>query len=631
MCGIVGIVSSTGRPVDDAVLRSMNDALWHRGPDDDGYLVRDRVGLGMRRLAIIDVAGGRQPIHNEDKSIWTVFNGEIYNHDELRQELQGRGHHFYTRSDGETLVHLYEEYGDEGVTRLRGMFAFALWDERRCRLLIARDRLGIKPLYYTRINGCLYFASELRALRRVPGFRHELNPASIERYLAYLYVPGPQTIWRDVPELPPAHYLVFEGGAVTIRRYWEVRYHAVAGFSDAEWSERFLGQFRRSVKSHLMSEVPLGAFLSGGIDSSAMVAVMAQESGQRVQTFSIGYEGEASFQDERPYARLVAERYGTEHHEFVVTADVAALLPDLVATMEQPFADSSVIPNYHISQLTRRHVTVALSGLGGDEIGGGYQRYLGMLWAERYRRLPRAFRPRWLEMLGNRVPDVRSGRRWIDQGKRFVATARLRAPQQYAAMVTTFSPEERRRLLIPDFSMTSEGDDTEDLVTRVFTAGEADTALHAAMLADLSSYLVGDLLTLADRVSMRHSLEVRVPFLDHVLVELMASAPDRLKVRGRTKKVLMRQAFRDLLPPRILGRRKVGFSVPMALWLRTELRPLMEEILAEPEIRRLGYLRHAEVDRIKTEHLAGRANHESKLWALINLVAWHHQTLSTQA
>lgn len=625
MCGIVGIAGSAGRPVDDAVLRSMNDALWHRGPDDDGFLVRDRVGLGMRRLSIIDVAGGRQPIHNEDKSVWAVFNGEIYNYAELRDDLQRRGHHFYTRSDTETIVHLYEEYGDEGVSRLRGMFAYALWDERRNRLLIARDRLGIKPLYYGRRDGALYFASELRAFGRVPGFPHRLNAESVERYLTYLYVPGPETIWQDVTELPPAHYMVYEGDTLTVRRYWNVEYRADPRVSPAEWRERFLAQFRSSVKSHLMSEVPLGAFLSGGVDSSAMVAVMAQESGRRVKTFSIGYEGEGAFQDERPYARIVAEQYGTEHREFVVSPDVVDLLPDLVGTMEQPFADSSVIPNYYISKLTRQHVTVALSGLGGDEIGGGYQRYLGMLWAERYGRLPWVFRPRWLEALVGRLPDVRSGRRWIDQAKRFFAAARLAPADRYAAMVTTFSRAERARLLAPDFQQRSGTPEAEDLVTRVFGSGNADSIIHAAMLADLGTYLTGDLLTLADRVSMRHSLEVRVPFLDHPLVELMAAVPDALKVHGSSKKVLMREAFRGLLPASILDRRKVGFSVPLALWLRTDLRATMQEILSEAEIRRVGYLRYAEVERIKAEHLAGRANHESRLWALINLVSWHRQ------
>jgi asparagine synthase (glutamine-hydrolysing) len=435
MCGIVGIASSVARPLDEGILRAMNESLRHRGPDDDGFFVRGGVGLGMRRLSIIDVTGGQQPIHNEDKSVWAVFNGEIYNYPELRRDLRRRGHQFYTRSDTETLVHLYEEYGDEGVARLRGMFAYALWDERRSRLVVARDRLGIKPLYYGWFDGRLYFASELRAFRRVPGFPHVLNQASVRRYLAYLYVPGPETIWRDIRELPPAHYLVYEGERVVTHRYWSVQYREGEHCPPGEWRERFLAQFRDSMRSHLMADVPLGAFLSGGVDSSAMVAVMAQESGTRVKTFSIGYEGDGAFQDERAYARIVAERYATEHHEFVVSPDAARLLPELVAAMEQPFADSSAIPNYHISKLTRQHVTVALSGLGGDEIGGGYERYLGMLWAERYRRLPGLLRPSWLEAAASRLPDVRAGRRWIDHIRRFFATARLAAPDRYAASI----------------------------------------------------------------------------------------------------------------------------------------------------------------------------------------------------
>jgi len=623
MCGIAGIAGSPRRPVDEALLRTMNDALWHRGPDDDGYLVRDQVGLAMRRLSIIDVAGGRQPIHNEDKTVWVVFNGEIYNHDELREDLQQRGHQFYTRSDTETLVHLYEEYGDAGVARIRGMFAYALWDDRQTRLLLARDRLGIKPLYYGWHDGRLFFASELRAFRRVPGFPHTLNPASVARYLAYLYVPGPETIWSEVQELPPAHYMICAGGVAHQHRYWDIQYRAELGLPEEEWRERFRAQFRRSVKSHLMSEVPLGAFLSGGIDSSAMVAVMAQESGNRVKTFSIGYEGEGAFQDERLYARTVAERYSTEHHEFVVTPDIVGLLPELVDTMEQPFADSSVIPNYYVSQLTRQHVTVALSGLGGDEIGGGYQRYLGLLWGQHYKRLPAALRPGWLSTVAGRLPDVRSGRRWIDQAKRFLTAIELGPAERYAAMVTSFSATDRQRLLAPEFTASAGRSDIEALVLHVFESGRADGILHAAMLADLGTYLPGDLLTLADRISMRHSLEVRVPFLDHPLVELMAAVPDRLKVHGFTKKVLMRDAFRSLLPSSILSRRKVGFSVPLAIWLRTELQGLLREVLSESEVGHLRYVSYPEVERIMEEHLAGRANHETKLWALMNLVIWH--------
>lgn len=623
MCGVVGIITPNGDVVNRAWLESMNASLRHRGPDDDGFYVNGGVGLGMRRLSIIDVKGGRQPVHNEDKTIWAVFNGEIYNYRELRGRLEAAGHYFYTDSDTETLVHLYEEYGDEAVSRVRGMFAYALWDEKRRRMIIARDRLGIKPLYYSTWGGGLIFASELKAFLRLPPFPTELNPAAVERFLAYLYIPGPDTIYCAVTELPPAHYLVYEDGRPRILRYWTVGYQRGRALPAREWQSRFIAQFRESVKSHLMSDVPLGAFLSGGIDSSAIVAVMAEESDRPVATFSIGHEGDGAFQDERCYARLVASRFATDHHEFVVRPDIRDLLPRLVACFDQPFADSSAIPNYYISEMTRRHVTVALSGLGGDEIGGGYERYLGMLWGEHYRRVPGSIRRHAVERWIARLPDTASGGRWVDRLKRFTSSAGKEPGGRYAAIVTAFSPEDRRRVLVSDFREQASREPCEALVTDIFRSGDADDLTHRMMLADLRLYLPGDLLMLTDRVSMFHSLEVRVPFLDHPLVELMACIPSEYKVSGLGKKLLFRRAFAGLLPAEILRRKKVGFSVPLALWLRTDLRETVREILSRDEVSRLGYLDHAEVERILDEHLARRANHENKLWALMTLVAWH--------
>lgn len=627
MCGIVGIVETTGLPVDRSRLAAMNAALQHRGPDEDGFYCNGSVGLAMRRLSIIDVKGGRQPIHNEDKTIWAVFNGEIYNYVELRKSLEKAGHQFYTHSDTETLVHLYEEYGEEGVTRLRGMFAYALWDEKRRRLILARDRIGIKPLYYTAAAGRFMFASELKAFFCIPSFQRELNPAAVQQYLMYLYIPGPETIFQGTVELPPAHYLVYEAGNVSVHRYWQIQYISTKEFSIEEWQEQFMVQFRDSVRSHLISEVPLGAFLSGGIDSSAIVGVMAQELNKPVETFSVGYEGASAFQDERKYARLVADRFGTHHYEFVVSPNIQELLPKLVACFDQPFADSSVIPNYYISELTRHHVTVALSGLGGDEIGGGYERYLGMLWAEHYRRLPRTLRQHLVEPWIACLPDVGSGRRWIDRLKRFVSSAAMEAPDRYAAFVTTFSADEQHRLLMPDF-VNGAQPAAAHLLTKLLSSLKADSLPHQMMLADLRLYLPGDLLPLSDRVSMAHSLEIRVPFLDHPLLELMARVPTKYKISSWTKKILFKKAFANLLPKTILQRKKVGFSVPLALWLRTELKAMMQEILSADEIKHIGYLNHAEVQKLIEEHLAERANHENKLWALINLVSWHRMIYS---
>jgi asparagine synthase (glutamine-hydrolysing) len=630
MCGIVGIVEPGDRPVSSSWISTMNASLRHRGPDQDGFYCNGSVGLAMRRLSIIDVEGGRQPIHSEDKTVWAVFNGEIYNYREVRASLEQAGHRFYTQSDTETLVHLYEEYGEEGVTRLRGMFAYALWDEKRRRLILARDRIGIKPLYYTSVAGTFFFASELKAFFCIPSFRREINPAAVQQYLRYLYIPGPETIFQGTVELPPAHYLVYEAGHATIHRYWDIRYTGTREFSLDEWQEQFLGQFRDSVRSHLISEVPLGAFLSGGIDSSAIVGVMAQELNEPVETFSVGYEGAGAFQDEREYARLVATRFGTHHHEYVVSPNIQELLPKLVSCFDQPFADSSAIPNYYISELTRRHVTVALSGLGGDEIGGGYERYLGMLWAEYYRCLPRAYREHLIERWIARLPDVGSGRPWMTRLKRFIASAEMAAPDRYVAYVTTFSADEQRLLLNRDFMNGSRPAASAQMLTQMLSAQDADTLPNHLMLADLRSYLPGDLLPLSDRVSMAHSLEIRVPFLDHPLVELMARMPAQYKISKWTKKILFKRAFAGLLPKPILQRKKVGFSVPLALWLRTDLKAMMREILSADEIKHIGYLNYATVKDLIDEHLAEQANHENKLWGLINLVAWHRAVSHTQ-
>jgi len=505
---------------------------------------------------------------------------------------------------------------------LRGMFAYALWDAKANRLLLVRDRIGIKPLFYSFVDGRLVFASELKAFFRLPWFASDVNRSAIHRFLAYLYIPGPQTIYQDIVELPPAHMLVCERGRISVQRYWSLQYRSQPNVSRQEWEERFLAQFRESVKSHLISDVPLGAFLSGGIDSSAIVGVMAQESSAPVLTFSIGHEGKGAFQDERAFARIVAERFQTKHHEFVVTTDIKDLLPKLVACFDQPFADSSAIPNYYVSQMTRQHVTVALSGLGGDEIGGGYERYLGMLWAEFFGKLPAAARgvlgQKWVHLL----PDVATGHPWMSRLKRFFAAAGQSSAARYAAYTTAFSEQERAGLLCKDFAGGQSLCRPEGLIADIFDSGDADSLLHNLLLSDMHLYLPGDLLTLTDRVSMSHSLEVRVPFLDHPLVELMAQIPPQYKTSLWSKKILFKEAFRKLLPSSILHRKKLGFSVPLGLWLRTDLKPMMYDTLSPHILKDIGFLNVTEVQRIIAEHMGGQANHESKLWGLINLVSW---------
>lgn len=623
MCGIVGMLDQRGHHIEPSWIDAMNESIIRRGPDDSGRYVCDYVGLGMRRLAIIDVAGGHQPVHNEDKTIWAVFNGEIYNHRELRLDLEQAGHHFYTQSDSETLVHLYEQYGVEGVSRLRGMFAYALWDETRERLVLVRDRIGIKPLYYAEVGSRLVFASELKAFFMAPGFTADLNFSAIDQFLAHLYIPGPETIYSQVMELPPAHTLVYQSGRMTIQRYWTLRYQSDERISMSEWQEQFLSQFQDSVQSHLISDVPLGAFLSGGIDSGAIVGVMARSTSKPVVTFSIGHEGKGAFQDERPFARIIAERFQTDHHEFVVTTDIQDLFPELITCFDQPFADSSAIPNYYITKLTRQHVKVALSGLGGDELAGGYERYLGMKWAEIFRRLPRLLRSGLGEAWGRYLPDASNGHPGMSRLKRFLASAAKPASQRYADFVTTFSPEERARLISQDFSHHTKRGSPEQNILEMFSSLDADSLLHSMLLCDMNMYLPGDLLSLTDRVSMHHSLEVRVPFLDHPLIELMAKIPEKYKLSFLSKKVIFKHAFDELLPSSTLHRRKLGFSVPMGLWLRTDLRSFMCDILSKKRIEAIGYLNASEIERVVAEHIACKANHENKLWALMNLVAWH--------
>lgn len=625
MCGIVGVLDLKGRPVDPSWIQAMNDSITHRGPDDSGSYVKQSIGLGMRRLSIIDVAGGHQPVHNEAKTVWVVFNGEIYNHLELREDLERAGHQFYTHSDSETLVHLYEQYGIEGVSRLRGMFAYALWDERAKRLMLARDRIGIKPLYYSIINGRMAFSSELKAFLGLPWFAPDINPLAIERFLAYMYIPGPETVYQGVLELPPASTLIYERGQSSLQRYWTLRYQSRDEVSAEEWAERVLHQFRDSVKSHLISDVPLGAFLSGGIDSSAIVAAMAMESSKPVVTFSIGYEGEGAFQDERQYARIVADRYQTNHHEFVVTANIQDILPKLVGSFDQPFADSSAIPNYYITKLTRQHVTVALSGLGGDEIGGGYERYLGMQWAEHFSRLPNVIRGFLGEYWIHRLSDSHTGHPGISRIKRFISSAAQPREKRYAAFVMAHSSVERKRLLSRDFHVESRTESPEDMIAEVFRSEDADSLLHYLLLCDMRLYLPGDLLSLTDRVSMMHSLEVRVPFLDHPFIELVAQIPAKHKMTLWSKKALFKRAFSSILPSSILYRKKLGFSVPLAIWLRTELRSFLCDVLSRESLKAVGYLDCVEIERLVTEHLTGSANHENKLWTLINLVLWEQQ------
>ena len=633
MCGIVGIHSLDGaRPIERGWLEAMNEALVHRGPDSAGvYSDSARVGLAMRRLAIIDLPGGDQPIFNEDESVCVVFNGEIYNYRELRAGLEARGHRFRTQGDTETIVHAYEEYGDDCVQHLRGMFAFALWDAKRQRLLLARDRVGEKQLFYTRVGGQLLWGSEIKALLRHPAVERNLRPAAVNHFLTFLYVPEPLTMFRDIHELPAGHVLVAEGGRIEVRRTWRLHYDVDEGLGVQAACEELRERLDEAVRMRLVSDVPLGAFLSGGIDSGSVVALMARHSSAPVKTFSVGYSTGGEAYDEREPARRLAERYGTEHHELEMQPDLVHLVASLVRSFDQPSADSSAIPTWYLSEFTRRHVTVALSGLGGDEMAAGYERHRGVVLADRLRRVPAFLLRALAQPLADALPDPRSGNQWPQRIKRFVRAAQLSSDAAYFEMLAQLSREAREALLTPEILEQIDLDEPSEHYHAIVREVADASPLNRALYADLKLYLPGNLLTLTDRMSMAHSLEVRVPFLDHELLEFAARIPAALKLRRMERKHLLKRAVRDLLPEDFFTRRKMGFSPPLTVWFRGELRPFLEDVLSQRRIEDAGVFRYTAVRRILDDHYARRANYDNQIWALVTFMTWWNEVLSGSA
>lgn len=623
MCGITGIYHLDGKRIDPALLKRMCDAMVHRGPDDEGTYVNGNVGIGMRRLSIIDLSSGHQPIANEDESVWVVLNGEIYNFPELRAELERRGHTFRTHSDTETIVHLYEDHGDACVRHLNGMFCFALWDDRRKRLLIARDRIGEKQLYYSLKNNRLTFGSEIKCVLQSPDVSRDMDLTALDAYLTYLYVPSPDTIFRDVKELPAAHTLVADKDGVHLSRYWELEYEIDRAASPDEFAARFGTQFERAVKSRMLSDVPLGALLSGGIDSSAVVAVMSRHSAAPVHTFCIGYGEEGAHYDERRYAKVVADQYATEHREFVVKPSIVELIPELVRFFDQPFADSSAVANYYVFRETRKHVTVVLSGLGGDEVGAGYERYLGVRLQHYYKMLPRFVREKMVAKVVARLPDSKKGRRLIERVKRFVDAGTLPVDRAYFDYVSAFKAGHKRDLYTPALREAIGARDAKSAYDRYFAHPGIEDDLNRALYVDLMMYLPNDLLTLTDRMSMAHSIEARAPFIDYKLVEFMATVPPEYKLRGLTKKYLLKKAFEGILPNEILHRRKQGFTIPLTVWFRNELNPFLREVLSKERIERLGLFHWSKVEALLDEHVQSRQNHHSRIWSLLMFMIWH--------
>ena len=623
MCGIVGKVLPADRGVvDPEVLRRMCLALRHRGPDSRGLFAEGGVGLGIQRLRVVDLVTGDQPIYNEERDVVVVLNGEIYNFAELRQQLIRNGHRLATDGDTEVIVHLYEEHGIDCVRHLHGMFAFALWDRQRQRLLLARDRIGKKPLFYASPSGGLAFASELGALLQDSDVARRIDPGAVDRFLTHGYVPAPGSIFSDVRKLSPAHTLVWEQGRISYQRYWRLDFSRKLSVTDPrELHEPIRDAICQATSRRMVADVPVGAFLSGGIDSSAVVAAMAHTSSTPVKTFSIGFD-ENGF-NELPHARMVAKRFGTEHQEFVVRPDAVAIVPQIVRHYGEPYADPSAIPTFYLAEMTRRHVTVALNGDGGDETFAGYTRYVANGLAAQLDRLPMTLRqtgPKLARRLGG--DDVTSV---ANKARRLLQGLPLDPSDRYARYVSWFDGAHREQLYTDEFAALAREQSGVDPLREAWQQASGDHIVDIMLEVDTGTYLPGDLITKVDIATMAHALEARSPLLDHEFIEFAASIPAELKVRGREKKWILRQALREWLPPEILDRPKQGFTVPLKDWFRHELKDLAHDVLLDPDSLGRGYFHPQEVRSLLARHVAGTHDESKRLWSLFMFELWHRE------
>jgi asparagine synthase (glutamine-hydrolysing) len=623
VCGIVGQASRDGRPGDRAALERMCVALEHRGPDSRGLHIDTGVGLGIQRLRVIDLATGDQPIFNEDGSIAVVLNGEIYNYRELRQELERSGHRFSTHSDTEVVAHLYEEDGPELVHRVQGMFGLAVWDARRRRLLLARDRVGKKPLYYSERDGELSFASELAALLQDERVPRDVDHRALDAYLAYRWVPAPMTAFRAVRKLPPASTLVFEDGRATVSRYWQLDFARKRMVGDPrEIHEELRAHIRSATAKRLVSDVPLGAFLSGGIDAAAVVAAMAEASSEPVKTFSIGFTSEKF--NELPLARIVAERFGTEHHELVVEPHALELIPRIVRHYGEPFADDSALPSFYVAEMARRHVTVALNGDGGDESFGGYPRYAVNQASAQLERLPLSLR-RLLAAAGMRVPESGTIDSWASRVRRAAETLALDGAGRYVAYMTHLNGLRRERLYTDEYRRLVGDSVAFDVMGRPWRASSAGSVVDLMLDVDVQTYLPDDLLVKMDIATMAASLEARSPLLDPELMQFAASLPADLKVRGRETKVILRSALRGWVPDEILDAPKRGFRLPLGDWFRGELRGFARDVLLDRRAVQRGYFDESYVRELLDRHVGGVQDHSQGIWTLLMFELWHQE------
>jgi asparagine synthase (glutamine-hydrolysing) len=625
MCGICGVfLHENGFEMDASILKRMCDTITHRGPDDEGFYYNEQVFLGNRRLSIIDLEYGHQPMTNEDQSIWLVFNGEIYNYPEIRNRLIQKGHVIRTNSDTEVIIHAYEEYGEACAAELNGMFAFALWDNNLKQLVIARDRVGIKPLYYTDQGGRFIFGSELKAIRAVPGLQLEVDPGAIDQFLTLEYIPGPKTIYKNVHKLPPGHTMTVRSGHTQISCYWEIPQSPIHEREEV-CIEIVRELLQDSVKMQMLSDVPLGAFLSGGIDSSAVVALMARSSSETIRTFAIGFEDNSY--NELDYARNIASQFHTLHHEEIIQPNILHLIEPLVSQFDEPFADSSIFPTYLVSKMASREVKVVLSGDGGDEVFGGYDTYLAhRLEHYYYRLIPKPLRMRTFPAIMDQIPPRPSKKGWINKAKRMVEGGSFSPTLRHARWMVFMTEAYRQNLYQPDFHHSLNGShNVQAFLERQFEQARNLDFLAQSQYADIKTYLVDDILVKVDRMSMAASLEARVPLLDHRLIEFALNLPDPMRIRFRRTKVIFRKAMQGILPPKIIEKHKQGFSIPIKHWLRGPLKPMMTDLLSPDMIRRRGYFDPNTVSLWVNEHLKGTVNHSHRLWSLMILELWHRK------
>lgn len=624
MCGICGVITTDeSKEIKEKDINSMVNALFHRGPDDEGIFLDRKVSLGVRRLSVIDLRSGHQPIHNEDKTLWIIFNGMIYNFLELRRHLEEEGHLFYTQTDTEVIIHLYEEYGSDCVLWLNGMFAFAIWQVNEEKLFLARDRLGVKPLYYVNSNGYFLFASEIKAILKFPGIRREIDPFSLSQYLTFEYIPTPHSIFKNIKKLPPAHILVYKNGDTIIRRYWNIAiYQHRKENRDIDEASCLLSDLLKdAIKIRLVSDVPKGVFLSGGIDSSLVTAIICALNDDRVKTFSIGFN-EPSF-DETNFSRKVARYFNTEHYERIFThRDLLNLLPTMSEFLDEPFADASILPTYLLSKFAKERITVALCGDGGDELFAGYPTYIAHRIAVYFELLPSILNKCFTKLAKLIIPVSMKNLSFDYQFKRFLAGLNNAPYIRHYLWMGSFSPQEKKQLLNP-WIIDSLGDvDIFETSRNYFEEYSGNNLVDKMQYLDIKTYLADDLLVKVDRASMANSLEVRSPFLDYRLVEFALNLPPEYRLNNLVTKYILKKYAKQFLPKEIVYRRKKGFGIPLAFWIRNELKDFVLDIFCEDKIKKEGFFQYGYIKKLLTEHFANRSDNHKQIWTLLMFELW---------